>query len=172
MSQSLDGYVDDVQGSLSSIPPPGPALFRHFIDVVGSHSGAIYGRRIYQVMQYWDTDQPTWDAAEREFATVWRRHPKFVASRTLESVGPNATLIRGDVETFVRDLKSTMDGELDVAGPTLAAALAPLIDEYRVYYRPYVLGAGKPYFAAARPPLRFVSTSVIDDAVQVIYVPV
>ena len=171
MSQSLDGYVDDAAGTLS-MPPPSKELFRHFTDVVAGHAGALYGRRIYEVMRYWDVDRPEWDAAEREFATAWRRHPKWVASRTLESVGPNATLIRGDLEAFVRDLKTTVDGELDVAGPALAAAVAPLIDEYRLYFRPYVLGAGKPYFAGARPPLRLVATDRIgDDVVRVTYVP-
>jgi len=171
MSQSLDGYVDDAAGTLC-MPPPGPVLFRHFIDVVAGNAGSIYGRRIYEVMRYWDVERPEWDAAEREFATAWRRQPKWVASRTLESVGPNATLIRGDVEAFVRDLKAKVDGDLDVAGPELAAAIAPLIDEYRLYLRPYVLGGGKPYFAAARPQLRLVATDRIDeDVVQLTYVP-
>jgi dihydrofolate reductase len=123
-------------------------------------------------MRYWDVDRPEWDVAEREFAAAWRRQPKWVASRTLASVGPNATLIRGDLQPFVRDLKATVDGELDVAGPELAAALAPLIDEYRLYFRPYVLGAGKPYFAAAPPPLHLVATAPIgDDVVMLTYVP-
>jgi dihydrofolate reductase len=171
MMQSLDGYVDDAAGTLC-MPPPSAALFRHFSDVVAGHAGAIYGRRIYELMQYWDVDRPEWDAAQREFAIAWRRHPKWVASRTLASVGPNATLIRGDLEAFVRDLKATVDGEMDVAGPELAAAIAPLIDEYRLYFRPYVLGGGKPYFAGARPQLRLVATDRIgDDVVQMTYVP-
>jgi dihydrofolate reductase len=171
MSQSLDGYVDDAAGTLS-MPPPSPALFRHFIDVVAGHAGAIYGRRIYEVMRYWDVERPEWDAAEHEFAVAWQHHPKWVASRTLASVGPNATLIRGDLDTFVRDLKATVDGELDVAGPELAAAIAPHIDEYRLYFRPYVLGHGKPYFAGTRPPLRLFATDRIgEDVVQVTYVP-
>lgn len=171
MMQSLDGYVDDAAGTLC-MPPPSPAVFRHFIDVVAGHAGAIYGRRIYEVMRYWDVDRPEWGAAEREYAAVWRRHPKWVASRTLTAVGPNATLISGDVTAFVRDLKATVAGELDVAGPQLAAALAPLVDEYRLYFRPYVLGAGKPYFAGARPALRFVAADRIDDdVVRLTYVP-
>jgi len=171
MSQSLDGYVDDAAGTLC-MPAPRPTLFRHFIDVVAGHAGAIYGRRIYEVMRYWDVDRPEWDAAEREFAAAWQRQPKWIASRTLASVGPNATLIRGDLDAFVRDLKATVDGELDVAGPELAAAVAPLIDEYRLYFRPYVLGGGKPYFAGARPPLRLVATDRIgEDVVRLTYVP-
>ena len=170
MMQSLDGYVDDAAGTLC-MPPPGPTVFRHFVDVVAGHAGAIYGRRVYELMRYWEVDRPEWDAAEREYAEAWRRHPKWVASRTLESVGPNATLIRGDLVAYVRELKAKVDGELDVAGPELAAALAPLIDEYRLYFRPYVLGGGKPYFAAARPPLRLVGTQRIDDVAMLTYVP-
>ena len=171
MMQSLDGYVDDAAGTLC-MPPPDPVVFRHFVDVVAGHAGAIYGRRIYELMRYWDDDRPEWAVAQREFATAWRRHPKWVASRTLASVGPNATLIGGDVEAFVRDLKAKVDGELDVAGPELAAAIAPLIDEYRLYFRPYVLGGGKPYFAGARPSLRLVASDRIgDDVVRLTYVP-
>jgi dihydrofolate reductase len=171
MSQSLDGYVDDAAGTFP-MGPPGPALFRHFVDVVAGHTGCIYGRRIYELMRYWEVDRPEWDAPEREFAAAWRRQPKWVASRTLASVGPNATLIQGDLVAFVRDLKAKVDGELDVAGPQLAAAVAPLIDEYRLYFRPFVLGGGKPYFAGARPPLRLVGTQRIDeDVVMLAYVP-
>lgn len=70
MSQSLDGYVDDAPGTLG-MPPPGPALFRHFIEIVAGNAGAIYGRRIYEVMRYWDGERPEWDVAEREFAVAW-----------------------------------------------------------------------------------------------------
>lgn len=171
MMQSLDGYVDDADGTLC-MGPPGPDVFRHFVDVVAGHAGAIYGRRLYEVMRYWDVDQPGWNDAERAFATAWRRHPKWVASRTLASVGPNATLLRGDLLAAVAEVKASIDGELDVAGPTLAAAVAPLLDEYRLYFRPHVLGGGKPYFAGAVPPLRLVATDRIgEDVVRVTYVP-
>jgi dihydrofolate reductase len=154
------------------MPPPSPALFRHFVEVVAGHAGCVYGRRIYELMRYWDVDRPEWDVAQREYAVAWRRQPKWVASRTLTSVGPNATLIRGDLQAFVRHLKATVHGEFDVAGPVLAAAVAPLIDEYRLYFRPYVLGGGKPYFAAPPPPLRLVATDRIDeDVVRLTYVP-
>ena len=56
MMQSLDGYVDDAAGTLV-MPPPGPAVFRHFIEVVAGHTGCIYGRRIYELMRYWDVDR-------------------------------------------------------------------------------------------------------------------
>jgi len=173
MMQSLDGYVDGVGGGLQ-LPPPGEALHRHFNDHVRSLAGSLYGRRIYEIMRYWDEDRPEWDETERDFAAAWRAKPKWVVSRTLTSVGPNATLVPEDLGAFVRKLKEDVDGDIDVAGPVLAASLTELglIDEYRLYYRPFVLGAGEPYFAGARPPLRIVASDRFgDEAVRVTCVP-
>jgi dihydrofolate reductase len=170
MMQSLDGYVADVAGGLV---PPGAALHRHFNEYVRGLAGIVYGRRMYEVMRYWDDDQPDWDAVEHEFAAAWRAQPKWVVSRSLKSVGANATLVGHDVEAFVRRLKADVDGEIDVAGPELAATLTDLglIDEYRLYFRPFVLGGGKPYFARARPPLRLVATDLVgEDAVRLTFV--
>lgn len=173
MMQSLDGYVDDVAGGLV-MPPPGPALHRHFNDQVRGADCALYGRRIYELMRYWEEDRPEWGEMEHDFAAAWRATPKWVVSRTLQSVGPNATLVADPLERFVRRLKSEVDGEIDLAGPTLAGRLTELglIDEYRLYFRPFVLGAGKPYFAGARPPLSIVGTDRVgEDAVRVTCVP-
>lgn len=173
MMQSLDGYVDGVTDRLE-FPPPGPALGRHFNDRVRTLAGSLYGRRMYEIMRYWDEDQPEWDAGDHDFAAAWRAQPKWVVSHTLNSVGPNTTLVREDVEAFVRRLKQDVAGEIDVAGPALAASLTDfgLIDEYHLYLRPFVLGSGKPYFAGARPPLRIVSSDRIgEDAVRVVCVP-
>src|SRR5881394_3725514 len=126
MMQSLDGYVDGVDGGLE-FPPPGVALARHFNDHVRGLAGCLYGRRIYEIMRYWDEDRPEWDA-----------------------------------------------GDHDVAGPALAASLTDLglIDEYRLYFRPFVLGGGKPYFAGARPPLRIIASDRVgEDAVRLTCVP-
>lgn len=166
LNQSLDGYVDDMTLE------PDPTLFRHFIDDMRSLSGCVYGRKMYQLMRYWDVDRPEWDAAERDFAAAWRSQPKWVVSRTLTSVGPNATLVSNDVEATIQDLKSQRDGTLEVAGPELAASLVNLVDEYRLYLHPVVLGGGKPFFAAARPPLRLVASDRIGDSViRLSYVP-
>lgn len=173
MMQSLDGYVDGVAGGLE-LPPPGAALGRHFTEHVSGLAGALYGRRIYEIMRYWDEDRPEWDAGDHEFAAAWRAKPKWVVSRTLKSVGANATLVSDNVEELVRRLKKDVDGEIDVAGPTLAASLTDLglIDEYRLYLRPFVLGGGKPYFAGARPPLRIVACdSFGEEAVRLTCVP-
>jgi dihydrofolate reductase len=126
MMQSLDGYVDGVAGALE-FPPPGDALARHFNDHVRGLAGCLYGRRIYEIMRYWDEDRPEWDAGDHDFA-----------------------------------------------GPALAASLTDLglIDEYRLYFRPFVLGGGKPYFARARPPLRILASDRVgEDAVRLTCVP-
>jgi dihydrofolate reductase len=169
MMQSLDGYVDHQE-----LGPPRPALARHFLEHVHDVTGCLYGRRMYEVMRYWDDDRNVENAEDRDFATAWRSKPKWVASHSLRSVGPNATLIAGDLEAFVRELQANLDGEIDVAGPDLARSLTDLglIDEYRLYLRPFVLGRGKPYFAGARPPLRLVATDLVgEDTVRLTYVP-
>ena len=169
MSQSLDGYVDHLEIE------PGPALFRHFIEQVRDLAGGVYGRRVYELMRYWDEDDPEWTADRREFAMAWRRLPKWVASRSLKSVGPNATLIEGDLAAAIRTLKAQRVGEIEVAGPSLARSLTDLglIDEYRLYLRPIVLGRGAPFFAGPRPPLRLVASDRIgEDTIRLSYVPV
>jgi dihydrofolate reductase len=168
MNQSLDGYVDHTGFA------PGPKLFRHFVEEAEGQAGSLYGRRMYEIMRYWDDDRPEWSVDERAFAAAWRKQPKWVASRTLTSVGPNATLLEGELEAAVRTLKDGRDGEIEVAGPTLAQSLTALglIDEYRIYLHPVVLGGGAPYFAGARPPLRLVSHERMDeDVIRLTYAP-
>jgi dihydrofolate reductase len=168
MNQSLDGYVDHMRFA------PGPRLFRHFIEEAQGQSGSLYGRKMYEIMRYWDDEHPEWDEAEHAFAMAWRRQPKWVVSRTLTSVGPNATLVQGDLESATRQLKAEQDGEIEVAGPDLARSLTELelIDEYRIYLHPVVLGSGTPYFAGPRSALRLVSHDRIDDdVVRLSYVP-
>jgi dihydrofolate reductase len=174
MMQSLDGYVAGVDGELHGMPPPGSAAFRYWIDYVRDLAGSLYGRRMYEMMRYWDEYQPDWDAAEHEFAAAWRTQPKWVASRTLKSVGANATLVGDDLGAFVRRLKAEVAGDIAVSGPDLAASLTELglIDEYQLYFRPFVLGSGKPYFAGARTPLRLIGTDLIgEDMVRLTFVP-
>jgi dihydrofolate reductase len=97
-----------------------------------------------------------------------------VVSRTLESVGPNATLVAGDVASVIRGLKAGLAGEIEVAGPELAQSLGELgpIDEYRLYIHPVVLGHGNPFFAGPRSQLRLVANDVIvEDVIRLTYVP-
>ena len=168
MNQSLDGYVDHMAFG------PSPTLFRHFIEEAQGQAGSVYGRRMYEVMRYWDDDHPEWDGEEQAFAAAWRSQPKWVVSRSLQSVGPNARLVEGDLEGAIRELKAERDGEIEVAGPDLAQSLTELglIDEYRIYLHPVVLGQGKPYFAGPRPPLRLMAFDRIgEDVIRLIYVP-
>ena len=127
MMQSLDGYVAGVAGGPGSdgyvaglaagleLPPPGVSLARHFNDQVRGLAGCLYGRRMYEVMRYWDEDQPEWEAVEHDFAAAWRAQPKWVASCSLKSVGANATLVGDDVDAFASRLKSEVEGDIDVA---------------------------------------------------------
>jgi dihydrofolate reductase len=173
MMQSLDGYIDGVEGG-PQLPSPGAELHRYFGDHLRRVAGSLYGRRMYEVLRYWDHDRPEWGAANHDFAAAWRAQPKWVVSRSLKSVGPNATLVSDDVAAFVRRLRVEIDGDVDVAGPELAGSLAKLglIDEYHLYFRPFVRGGGKPYFVGARPPLRLISTDLIpENTVRLVYVP-
>jgi dihydrofolate reductase len=168
MNQSLDGYVDHLAFG------PSRALFRHFIEQARAQTGSVYGRRLYEVMRYWDDDHPEWDSEERDFAAAWRSHPKWVVSRSLQSVGPNATLVADDVEAVIRGLKAQLVGEIEVGGPDLARSLTDLglVDEYRIYLHPVVLGSGKPFFAGPRPRLRLVASDLIgEDEIRLRYVP-
>lgn len=110
MNQSLDGYVDHMAFA------PGPTLFRHFIEEAEGQAGSLYGRQMYEIMRYWDDEHPEWDAAEQAFAAAWRKQPKWVVSRSLTSVGPNAMLVQGDLERAIRELKATRDGERMCSG--------------------------------------------------------
>ena len=168
MNQSLDGYVDHTEMQT------GPVLFRHWTEHVRDLAGSVYGRRMYEIMRYFDEDRPEWSAERREFAAVWQRQPKWVVSRSLKSVGPNATLVADDVEAVIRDLKTRLDGEIAVSGPVLAQSLTDLglVDEYRLYFHPFVLGRGQPFFAGPRPPLRLAATDHMgEDVIRLTYVP-
>ncbi len=168
MNQSLDGYVDHMAFA------PGPTLFRHFIEEAQGQAGSVYGRQMYEIMRYWDDEHPEWDEGEQAFAAAWRKQPKWVVSRSLRSVGPNATLVEGDLGDAIRKLKAGRSGEIEVAGPNLAKTLSELglIDEYRIYLHPVVLGHGTPYFAGPRPPLRLIAHDrIAEDVIRLTYVP-
>lgn len=168
MNQSLDGYVDHDKFA------PDATLFRHFVKEAEGQTASLYGRVTYGLMRYWEGSESGWNADEHAFAAAWQKQQKFVVSHTLSSVGPNATLVQGDLGDAIRKLKAEHDGEIEVAGPNLAKTLTALglIDEYRIYLHPVVLGEGAPYFAGPRPRLRLVTHDQIgDDVVRLTYVP-
>jgi dihydrofolate reductase len=177
MNMSLDGYVDHDRFA------PDPVLFAYFIEQSRNTAGSIYGRGLYELMRYWDGDE--WDEGDpamdhagsrealRDFAEAWRAMPKWVVSKSLKEVGPNATLLGDDFESAIRKLKADVDGEIEVGGPKLAASLAQLglIDEYHIFLHPVVLGEGAPFFAGVTPKLRLAgSERVGESAVKLTYV--
>lgn len=172
MNVSLDGYVDHDRFA------PDPVLFRYFIEQTRNTAGSIYGRGLYELMRYWDGDE--WDQDLRAqddlraFAEAWRAMPKWVVSRSLKSVGPNATLIGEDFESAIRKLKADLDGEIEVGGPRLAASLAKLglVDEYHLFLHPAVLGSGASFFADVQPKLRLAESERIgESALKLTYLP-
>ena len=154
LNQSLDGVIDH------DAFMPEPALFRHFIDDVASLAGSIYGRIMYETMRYWDGDDPDWGEPEREYAMAWRRQPKWVVSRSLDAVGPNATLVNSDIEAVVREIRATVEGKIEVAGPRMAESAIGwgLLDEIAIYLHPVVVGSGKSFFRGEVPPLKLLET--------------
>lgn len=170
LNQSLDGYVDHDHEAFSI----SPRLFRFYTEELERQAGSIYGSKMYELMRYWDGEKPEWGAAEQAYATAWQKMPKWVVSKSFSSVGPNATLVTGDLESAIRALKSEREGEFEVGGTKLAQSLTDLglIDEYHIYLHPVVLGHGTPYFAGPRPRLRLLSHDLIDtDVLRLIYVP-
>lgn len=149
---SVDGYIASAQRGGVGLPIPEEALHRHFNEAQARTALNLNGRNMYEVMKYWDAPPAGSSDVELEFARAWQATPKVVFSTTLESVGPNARLVkdRADVERTVRQLKAETDGEIEVNGATLAASLIRLglVDEFRLYMMPVVLGGGKPFFAA------------------------
>jgi dihydrofolate reductase len=168
LNVSLDGYVDHDHPDMV----PDAVLFRHFIEMTQGIAGSIYGRKLYELMQYWDGDQPGWSPEERDFAVAWRSQPKWVVSRTLSEVGPNATLITGDVQGAIRRLKDAAQGDIDVGGTVLADWLGErgLLDEVHMYLHPVVLGKGRPMFVGPRPAMRLLGSERIGgDVVRLRY---
>ncbi len=157
MNVSLDGYVDHDR------MVPDADVFRYWINAVEQTKSCLYGRKVYELMRYWEFDKPGWDDAERDFAKAWRAQRKWVVSRTLTEVGPNATLISTDIEATVRGLKDRLPGQVDVSGTILVQSLADwgLMDEYQLLIHPVALGSGKPFFAGPCPNLHLTASDRI-----------
>ncbi|MGH7270289.1 MAG: dihydrofolate reductase family protein [Polyangiaceae bacterium] len=153
MSVSLDGFVEARDGKIDWTAPD-DELHRFFNEHARGMGAFLYGRRSYELMAgFWPTADREPSAPEpiAEFARIWRRVPKVVFSKTLRKVEHNSRLAGDDLGAEVATLKQEVDGDLGLCGPTLAASFIKLglIDEYRLFVRPVVLGGGKPYF----PPL-------------------
>ena len=177
MLQSLDGYIAGPGGG-PQLPMFGEPLHTYFNRQMERTTLSIYGRNMYEIMQAWQTwedDYPEADAHENEFARAWRKVPKVVVSTTLTEVGPNARLVRDNVEAELRKLKAETGGIIEIAGATLAAAAGRmgLIDEYLLFVRPAVLGGGKPFFKPGLPmQLRLLGSETLpEDTILLRYGP-
>ena len=151
MSVSLDGFIAGPDGAIDwSVPDE--ELFRFHTQQVRETGVQLCGRRLYETMLYWETVQETSPPDEYvEFAQIWKALPKVVFSTTLESVVGNARLAREGVGAEVARLKEQPGKDIAVGGAGLARACMELglIDEWRLFVSPVLLGGGTPYV----PPL-------------------
>jgi dihydrofolate reductase len=167
---SLDGFIAGPHGEIDWSAPD-EELHRFHNQQTRELGAHLCGRRLYEVMVYWETadENPSAPKHELEFARIWKRLPKIVFSKTLEKVEGNARLVRGGVVEEVARLKEQPGKDLAVGGAGLASTLIELglVDEYRLFVSPVVLGAGTPYFPAveARINLELVETQTFGSRV-------
>jgi len=170
MTVSLDGYIAGPQG-LGEWSAPDAELHRFHNEQSRELDLHLLGRRLYEVMTYWETaEERNPEAPEHvlEFARIWTRLPKVAYSTSLEAVEGNTRLSRGDPVREVQALKQQSGGPIAVGGATLAASLTAhgLIDEYRLFVSPVVLGGGTRFFAGDTPiDLELVETQTFGSKV-------
>jgi dihydrofolate reductase len=150
MGVSLDGYIVGPDGRFDWTAPD-EEVFRAHIDEVREVGVHLLGRRLYETMLYWETaDQdPSLDDAMLEWAALWKPLPKVVFSTTLSAVQGNARLASGGVAEEIERLRAEPgEGDIAIGGATLAAEASALglIDEYRVWVHPVLVGGGIPFF--------------------------
>ncbi len=171
MSVSLDGFFEGPDGGLDWHLVD-DELHQHFNDELRGMSAFLDGRISYEGMvEFWPTADQDPDSTPPmvEFAGIWRDMPKLVYSRTLERAGWNTTIVRDVVPEEVRALKVQPGGDMALGGAILAAVFEEhgLVDEYRLYVHPVVLGRGRPLFPPAdtRIHLRLVETRAFGNGV-------
>src|SRR5436305_2023228 len=172
MTMSLDGFIAGPGGDISWSAPD-EELHRFHNDQVRELGAHLCGRRLYETMLYWETADQDPAAADvvLEFARVWQALPKLVFSTTLERVEGNARLIREGAVDEVARLKAQPGKDLEVGGAGLASTLidAGLVDDYRLFVSPVVLGAGTPYFPALDKRLELELVETRTFASRVVY---
>jgi dihydrofolate reductase len=174
LSVSLDGYMAGPDGAIDWTAPD-EEVMRFNTDQTRELTGHLSGRGLYEDMLVWETaEQAFTDPLALEFAPIWAALPQVVFSTSLTTVKANARLARGDVAAEVAELKSQPGGGLvGVGGAGLAACLAEqdLIDEYRLFIHPVVLGGGTPFFPplAKRLSLELIETRTFSQVVYLRY---
>lgn len=162
MGVSADGFIADDEGGFD-FTAPSDKQFRFQVAQVGSLGGYLLGRRLYETMQVWETDPSLRGPASRAaFADIWTALPKVVFSRTLRAVEGNARLATGSVAEEVEAALASTDKDVSIGGADLAAeAIAlDLVDEYRLFRYPIVIGGGTRYWPSLSQaiPLSLVGT--------------
>jgi dihydrofolate reductase len=152
MGVSLDGFIAGPGGEISVVPDE--ELHRFHNEQARGLGVHVYGRRLYEVMSAWDNyaeENPSAPEHELDFARIWAETPKVVFSRTLDSVGGNATVAQADIGATVAELRERVEGDIAVGGANLAAAFMQLglIDEIQPVIHPVLAGGGTPFL----PPL-------------------
>jgi dihydrofolate reductase len=151
MGVSLDGFIAGPGGEIDWSAPD-EELHRFHNRQMRETGVHLYGRRLYEAMTPWELAGERTPAPdhELEFAGIWRQTPKVVFSKTLETVEGNARLAVGSAAEEVAKLKEQPGKDLAVGGAGLASTLIELglVDEYRLFVSPVVLGGGTPYFPA------------------------
>jgi dihydrofolate reductase len=149
MTVSLDGYIAGPDGDIGWSAPD-EELHRFHNDQVRELGAHLLGRRLYEEMTYWETaDQnPASTEYELDFARIWKALPKIVFSTTLDDVEGNSTLVREGAADAGAELKAQSGKDIAVGGASLAATFIRLglVDEYRLFVSPVVLGGGTSYF--------------------------
>jgi dihydrofolate reductase len=150
MGVSLDGFIAGPEGDFAWSAPD-EELHRFHNQQTGELGAHLCGRKLYETMVYWETEDPNWSDYAREFAEIWQGLPKIVFSRTLTSVEGNARLAEAEPAAEVARLREEVETDIAVGGAGLASSLVELglIDEYRPFIYPVVVGGGTPFF----PPI-------------------
>jgi dihydrofolate reductase len=172
MTVSLDGYIAGPDGAIDwTVPDEGLFLFHtQQIQETGVH---LCGRRLYETMVYWETAEEGPLAAEHvKFAQIWKALPKVVFSTTLESVVGNTRLASDGVGEEVSRLKEQPGKDIAVGGAGLAGACMrlELIDEWRLFVSPVILGGGTPYFPALDESIKLALVETKTFGSGVVYV--
>lgn len=171
MSVSLDGFIETAGGDIGWSYPDAE-LHRHFNEHESTIDTHLYGRRLYEAMTaFWPTpdENPSAPDVEIDYARTWKQKQRIVFSRTLTQVGWNSQLFRGDIAEEINRLKAQPGKDMSLGGANLAATFMQLglIDEYRLYVFPVILGSGKPMFPDLRDKieLKLVETRAFGSGV-------
>jgi dihydrofolate reductase len=173
MGVSLDGLIAGPDGEIDWSAPD--EELHRFHNQQARETGAhLYGRRLYEAMTYWETadENPSAPEYELEFARIWKDTPKIVFSNTLEKVEGNARLVTDGAAEEVAKLKEQPGKDLAVGGAGLASTFIKLdlVDEYRLFVSPVVLGGGTPYFPALEERINLELVEARTFGSRVVYV--